>query len=274
MNACLTIDTLRRKLAGTYVYTFVSNPYLPSSTLWFGLPERRRSRPVVRLLMNHRDIISPIPAEAIDLRRLMEDCLSGKPEQWSAFVAHCHPVIQAAVVRSIRRCGTPTPELAEDLVQDAYVRLCADNYRVLRDFRFSDSGGLYGLLEAVAVSVTFDCFRRRIAVKRGAGHEPVPIDHAPDVQLPDASSQRITERHVLFQEIDRHLQAITSSENAARDRRVFWLYYRHGFSAKEIAALPSVGLTPKGVESNLHRLTTQLREIVRGFSEFEKGEGA
>jgi RNA polymerase sigma-70 factor (ECF subfamily) len=176
-------------------------------------------------------------------------------------------VIQTAVVRAIRRCGTPTPELAEDLTQDTYVRLCADNYRVLRDFRFSEVGGLYGLLEAVAVSATFDYFRRLKSKKRGGGQQLVPIDQAPEAQ---AGGHLSVEHDVLFDEIDRHVQRIPAPEYAARDRRVFWLYYRHGFSAKEIAALPGVGLTPKGVESILHRLTAELKEMVSGFPEPEK----
>ena len=208
------------------------------------------------------------------MRRLLEDCLSGKPERWSEFVASCHPLIQTAVVRAIRRCGQLTPALVEDLVQDTYLRLCANHYKVLREFRFLEEGGLRGLLEAVAVSVVFDYFRRRIAIKRGTGQDPIPIQQTLEHQTADPGGSRTTEQLVLFKEIDRGLQQITAAETAARDRRVFWLYYRHGFSAREIAALPGVGLTAKGVESLLHRLTTQLKETVGGFEGPEKGARA
>jgi RNA polymerase sigma-70 factor (ECF subfamily) len=47
--------------------------------------------------------------------------------------------------------------------------------------------------------------------------------------------------------------------NQERDRTVFWLYYQQGFSAKAIAALPSIGLSEKGVESAILRLTREVR---------------
>jgi len=41
---------------------------------------------------------------------------------------------------------------------------------------------------------------------------------------------------------------------------IFWLYYEQGYSAKEISLLPSMGLTVKGVESTLQRLTRFLKD--------------
>jgi hypothetical protein len=38
------------------------------------------------------------------------------------------------------------------------------------------------------------------------------------------------------------------------------MYYEQGYTAKEISFLPSVGLTVKGVESTLLRLTRFIRE--------------
>jgi RNA polymerase sigma-70 factor (ECF subfamily) len=43
---------------------------------------------------------------------------------------------------------------------------------------------------------------------------------------------------------------------------IFWLYYQQGMSAKTIASLPAVGLTAKGVESAIFRLTRQVREAL------------
>jgi RNA polymerase sigma-70 factor (ECF subfamily) len=55
---------------------------------------------------------------------------------------------------------------------------------------------------------------------------------------------------------------------AERDRALFWLYYRQGFTAEEIAGMTAIGLTAKGVESALRRVTIWLRgEIKRQKSE-------
>jgi RNA polymerase sigma-70 factor (ECF subfamily) len=51
-----------------------------------------------------------------------------------------------------------------------------------------------------------------------------------------------------------------------RDRQIFWLYYRQGMSAKEIAAISSLNLTIKGVESVIVRLNQFVRNA------FESGE--
>jgi RNA polymerase sigma-70 factor (ECF subfamily) len=59
----------------------------------------------------------------------------------------------------------------------------------------------------------------------------------------------------MLEQIDCRLSATESK----RDRTIFWLYYRQGFSAREIAELPGLGLTQKGVESCIHRLTNMLR---------------
>jgi DNA-directed RNA polymerase specialized sigma24 family protein len=40
---------------------------------------------------------------------------------------------------------------------------------------------------------------------------------------------------------------------------IFWLYYKRGLTTKEIAGLPFINLSVKGVESTLHRLVQLLR---------------
>ena len=45
---------------------------------------------------------------------------------------------------------------------------------------------------------------------------------------------------------------------------LFWLYYRQGFTAEEIAALPAAGLSAKGVESALRRIAGWLRDRIEG----------
>jgi hypothetical protein len=40
---------------------------------------------------------------------------------------------------------------------------------------------------------------------------------------------------------------------------IFWFFYEQGYTAKEIAMLPNIGLTVKGVEAVLLRLGRYLR---------------
>jgi DNA-directed RNA polymerase specialized sigma24 family protein len=68
-------------------------------------------------------------------------------------------------------------------------------------------------------------------------------------------------RSVLLSELDRKLRS-APDVFGERDRALFWLYYLQGLTAEEIARLPVVGLTAKGVESVLRRVTRWLREEI------------
>jgi DNA-directed RNA polymerase specialized sigma24 family protein len=79
-------------------------------------------------------------------------------------------------------------------------------------------------------------------------------------QLPAATTQpaaRMTQSALLTQ-LDRKLRS-APGVIGERDRAFFWLYYRQGFTAEEIAGLAATGLTAKGVESALRRVTIWLR---------------
>ena len=67
----------------------------------------------------------------------------------------------------------------------------------------------------------------------------------------------------------RHLDRLVERE---RDRDIFWLYYIEQFSAREIAALPNIELSAKGVESLIFRLTKILRDAIGGSALPEKKE--
>ena len=68
------------------------------------------------------------------------------------------------------------------------------------------------------------------------------------------------ERQRLVQQVADCLAATVTGAQSERDSRIFWLYYRIGLSATEIAALPTLDLTTKGVESTILRLTRLVRQ--------------
>jgi hypothetical protein len=69
---------------------------------------------------------------------------------------------------------------------------------------------------------------------------------------------------LLLQEIDQCLQSCAEVPGKRRDRLIFWLHYRQGLSANAISSLPAVGLTVKGVESVIYRLTGLVRGQIAG----------
>jgi RNA polymerase sigma-70 factor (ECF subfamily) len=59
-----------------------------------------------------------------------------------------------------------------------------------------------------------------------------------------------------------------------REQIVFHLYYRQGFTAKEVAAIPALDLTVKGVESMIFRIAQHIRDRIRqGQRTFSPGKG-
>ena len=78
---------------------------------------------------------------------------------------------------------------------------------------------------------------------------------------------------VFLNEIDEHLKRCLAGPDQERDRMIFWLYFRQGMSAKEIAFLPTIGLGTKGVGSVIERLKHGIREQILGSrSDSDDGE--
>jgi len=198
------------------------------------------------------------------LLRLLEDCLAdtsaAAPARWEQFVSRIHGLIAGAVVRTLRQTADAPPRaLVDDLVQDTYVKLCADNLAALRRFRGGRPEALVAYLRAVACSVTRDYVRAETAAKRGSGRVDTLDDAANAVADPRAAEDPL-DRQLLFAQLDRWLTTEGDATTGRRDRWIFWLYYRHGLTARAIASIPAVGLSAKGVESTIHRLTRAARE--------------
>jgi RNA polymerase sigma factor (sigma-70 family) len=190
---------------------------------------------------------------------LIRACIEGgDAAAWEEFVRRFRPVIAGVVSRTARRFGAWTPQLIDDLVQETYLKLCANRCRVLREFTPQVEESIFGLLKTVAFSVTHDHFRGATAVMRGAGRAESTLDSYLESTIAGRDGLPEIERAILLRQIETFL-----SEQPGippRDQQIFWLYYRHGMTARAIAAIPHIGLTPKGVESVVKRLTSLVRQ--------------
>jgi RNA polymerase sigma-70 factor (ECF subfamily) len=83
-------------------------------------------------------------------------------------------------------------------------------------------------------------------------------DSAPNQSVSARQTGQV-QQTVLLSQLDRKLRS-APGVLSERDRVLFWLYYRQGFTAEEISALPGASLTAKGVESALRRIASWLRE--------------
>jgi RNA polymerase sigma-70 factor (ECF subfamily) len=202
--------------------------------------------------------MDPSKLQAQELLRL---CLQSEDQVvWLEFVRRFQPLIARVVVKSIRRWTNPAPSLVDDLVQDTYLKLCANNFRALRDFDCEHETALFGFLKVVASNVVQDHFRSSYSQKRGSGREEEELDLVITATASSSSFCESAERNILIGEIRLCLESLSSEPNFARDRMIFWLYYQQGLTAKAISELPDIRLTVKGVESTLLRLTRVVRQ--------------
>lgn len=189
-----------------------------------------------------------IAVAAMTHQQLILECVQGRTEAWTEFVRRFQKLIAIVVMRAARRWEETSPELIEDLIEETYLKLCANDYQLLRKFDSTDA--IFGYLKVVASNVVHDHFRSAHA-SRGVAlelHSSKPAETVPEESM-DAVAR--VENAVFMEEIDEVLKRIALD----RDRTIFWLYYRQGFSPKAIADIAGFGLAVKGVESVISRLT-------------------
>jgi RNA polymerase sigma-70 factor, ECF subfamily len=199
---------------------------------------------------------------SVSTNELIQICsVSTSIEAWEEFVRRFHRVIAAVVLRTAERFGDSSPETVDDLIQETYFKLCANNCQLLRDFQAHHPDAFFGFIKTVAANLVRDHFKSIYSQRRGRRltHDTEESGVVNAVAGGTGTSESIV-REILLREINGHLKACAASPDHPRNCRIFWLYYRAGLSAGAIAALPEMGLTTKGVESVIKRLTKALRE--------------
>jgi len=192
--------------------------------------------------------------EEIPIQELLHLCLGSEDQElWRNFVRRTQPLIASVIINTIRRWQEPSPSLVDDLIQDTFLKLFANERRALRSIKNEYENTIFGYLKVVASNVVRDHFRQ-------TENKVEEIELADPVLPPTPDGLDRVEFARLKDKIQTRLQSLSSSETYRRDETIFWMYYEQGYTAKEISFLPSVGLTVKGVESTLLRLTRFIRE--------------
>ena len=205
--------------------------------------------------------MDPASLPSNELARLCSE--EGSAEAWNEFLARFQRPIALSILRTARMWGAPSTALLDDLVQETFLRLCADDCRLLKRFVPREPDSIVGYLKVIGSNVTHDHFRSQKSQKHGGQmhrfeHPENNLEFLASIPSPANDA----ERNLRMQEIDNTLQSLMPDPVSDRDRTIFWLYYQQGFSAREIAALPAVPLSVKGVESSIYRSTRLLREVM------------
>jgi RNA polymerase sigma-70 factor (ECF subfamily) len=192
--------------------------------------------------------------DEISIRDLLHLCLSSdRQEHWGEFVRRIQPLIGSVIINTVRRWKQPAPSLVDDLIHDTYVKLFANDKKALRTIKNEYENTIYGYLKVIASNVARDHFRK-------------PENKADEVELSDAvlppgPNERERLRFLdKKNQVQKILETLSPSETYQRDASIFWMFYEQGYTAKEISLIPAVGLTVKGVEAVIYRLTRYVRD--------------
>jgi RNA polymerase sigma-70 factor, ECF subfamily len=192
------------------------------------------------------------------IRDLLHVCLSSdEQEHWGEFVRRTQPLISSVIINTVRRWKTPAPSLVDDLIQEMYLKLFANDKKALRAIKNEYENTIFGYLKVIASNVVRDHFRQQ-------------VNKADEIELSDAvlppgpqDRERLEFLHKK-EEIKGVLETLSASETYHRDVAIFWLFYEQGYTAKEISLLPAIGLTVKGVEAVMFRMARYARERLGG----------
>jgi RNA polymerase sigma-70 factor (ECF subfamily) len=186
-------------------------------------------------------------------------------EAWEEFICRVGKPISLVVTRTASLWGEHSRSLVEDLIQVTFLKLWEGGRHLLRDFAVQRPDAILGYVKKMAVNATHDYFKHGHNQSSG-GDRPHVSTSDVDPEAADGvhgSQQRIALR-VFLNEVDEHLKGCLTGPDQERDRMIFWLYFRQGMSTKEIASLPAIGLSAKGVGSVIERLKDSIREQILG----------
>ena len=188
---------------------------------------------------------------------------SGDQAAWAEFVRRFRSLIAQVVVRTARHWNSPQPQLLDDLIQETFLRLCADKCAVLQRYTARGPDSIFGFLKVVAASVAHDHFKFERARKRDTAQTET-ISGRDWSDSPSSTSRAADdmEGRIALRQIDETLCRLLPRENLVRNRTIFWLHHREGMTASAIASIPSIGLNPKGVETALRRMTLMIQSHI------------
>ncbi len=164
--------------------------------------------------------------------RGLDALLSGDRQAWDAFVRRYAGLIVAAV-RSVAMVAGDI----EDFTQEVFVRLCKDDFRLLRSYD-PTRAAISTWLTIVARSTARDGLRRRRA-------ESLPLEAVPEAQLAVDPVEPVRKLKLP--------EALLSP----RQREILTMLYDREMDVAEVAA--ALGIDPQTVRSAHHKAMLKLR---------------
>src|SRR5690242_12713644 len=88
---------------------------------------------------------------------------------WKEFVNRFNRAISLSVVRVAHQWGQDPHLVVDDLVQETYLKLCANHCHLLLEFAGQHPEAIAGYVKTIAANVAHDYFKSKHSRKRGDG---------------------------------------------------------------------------------------------------------
>jgi len=214
-------------------------------------------------------------------RDLIERLVDAGPDDplWPEFIRRFRGRLRLVVFRcyateSARSPGLDTEapaEAVDDLTQDVFLRLLDSDRRALSRFRGRSEHSAYTYLNAIAVNLVRDHFKKLRAAKKPRTSASLSSPVMSEDEQSGTYGQTLAaegpgaERFVVSSELRGKIRRAVDElspkgATSARDRLVFQLFFVEGLTVDEIASNRSIGLSPSGVEKCIRRIRDALRK--------------
>ena len=185
---------------------------------------------------------------------------------WSEFIHRFNALLVRSIATAWRRATSgewPAREVAADLLQDCYIAIVKDDYRLLRNFRGASDGEVEAYLAHAAIHQTISYLRARGAQKRQA--ELVSWEdmlETGQVSGLDAGRNLRLQPQLALHEVRQVLQEVFRGPHSQRDILIFLLHIRDGWSTAEIAAMKLCDLQSTSIANLLSQMKSRLKKYL------------
>ena len=179
---------------------------------------------------------------------LLDSCARGSALCCEQFFEEIQPHFRHVALRIARQyCAL---DQVDDLVQEMLLKI-SSNPGKFADMLPKHDGQAQAYLCVAAANTGRDFFR-----KQKRDREVIPLgDGIANLSSDYGFSYPQIERELLLNSIE------AAIEGDKRDLAIFRLYYRQGYSVREIALIPSLGLSIKAAESVILRMSRRLKVL-------------
>jgi len=184
------------------------------------------------------------------------------PDLWKEFQNRFHKTIITLVMRVLcNRFRSDCVEQACDLVQEVYLRLIANNARLLRSYKGDTDFSARAFMAGVTVNVVSDHHRSTQADKRRPA-EIISIEEARDqgVGLDGEAVEMDIASILSWIDVERLVEFDDDRRNAARNVLIFKLHYVDQLPVADIAKFPVFGLKESAVHLVLQKMRAHLKK--------------